>query len=137
MQNMNSQRLQGLLFWAIVVSETSHVFCCVLPTLISLFSLLAGLGLMSVLPAGWLAFHEMMHRWEIPMIALSGGILVFGWVMHFISRRLDCHSTGCGHGPCAPEKNKAVTILKIASVMFAVNIAIYYTFHVHMNLLAR
>ena len=125
------QRIQKALGWAILVSETSHVFCCVLPTLIGVSSLLTGLGVIGILPAGILEFHEIMHRWEIPMIALSGIILALGWGLYAISKRMDCHDTGCHHGDCAPKKDKTALILKAASVLFVVNTTIYYLFHYH------
>ncbi len=123
------EKIRTGIFWAITLSETSHVFCCVLPTLFSLASLLAGVGIVSALPTGWLAFHEAMHEYEIPMIGLSGAILAVGWLLHYISLRIDCHDTGCAHGPCQPKKKSATGILKIATVLFVVNTIIYLAFH--------
>ena len=112
------ERIRSALFFAIIVSETSHVFCCVLPTLISIFSLLAGLGLISILPSSIIDIHEIMHVWEAPMIMVSSGILAFGWVLHFISLKIDCHNTGCHHGPCSSKKNNTSKIMIIATVLF-------------------
>ncbi len=123
------ERIQRAIFWAIVVSETGHVFCCVLPTIISLASLLAGVGMLSILPAGILAFHELMHKWELPMIALSAAVLGLGWILNAISERIDCHSTGCHHGPCKPKKLSAKGILIFATALFVFNTAIYFLFH--------
>lgn len=125
------QKLQNTLFWTIVASETSHVFCCVLPTVVSLASLLSGLGLVSALPAGVLSFHDFMHRWEIPLIIFSGVVLALGWALHIISVRIDCHDSGCGHEPCAPKKRRTTGILKIATALFAVNTSVYFAFHAH------
>lgn len=127
------ERLQKTLFWALVASETSHVFCCVLPTLFSVLSLLAGLGVVSVLPAPILEFHEMMHDWEIPVISMSGAILLFGWAIDSYARKIDCHNTGCAHGPCTPKKKRADKILKIATVLFLVNVSVYLIFHRSMD----
>lgn len=127
-------RIKHGLSWAIILSETSHVFCCVLPTVVSILSLLAGVGLVSALPAGLLAFHEALHHWEIPLIAFSGIVLALGWGLHVISMRIDCHDTGCGHGPCAPQKNSATTVLKIATALFAINTLVYLIFHLHIPL---
>ncbi len=123
------QRIQKALGWAILASETSHVFCCVLPTLAGLFSLLSGLGVIGVLPAGIMEFHEIMHHWEVPMIVASGVILALGWALYMISQRIDCHDTGCVHGACAPKKNRTAQILKIATVLFVVNTMIWLAFH--------
>lgn len=123
------QRIQKALGWAILASETSHVFCCVLPTLAGVFSLLSGLGVIGIMPAGIMEFHEIMHHWEVPMIVASGVILALGWAIYAVSVRLDCHDTGCVHGACAPNKNRTAQILKIATVLFVVNTTIWLAFH--------
>ena len=43
------QKIQKAMFWTIVVSESTHVFCCVLPTLVSVISLVMGVGALSFL----------------------------------------------------------------------------------------
>ena len=123
------ERLRSAIFWTVLVSETGHVFCCVMPTVISILSLLSGLGLISVMPAGLLAFHDFMHAWEIPIIAASAVLLVAGWALHWLSMKLDCHNTGCHHGACSPRKNKTSKLLWIATGLFAANLAIYGFFH--------
>lgn len=125
-------RLQSTLFWTIIMSETMHVFCCLLPTVISLISLFGGIGLLTMLPSGVMVFHDMLHRWEIPLIAFSGIVLALGWSLHILSMKLDCRSeAGCAHEPCGPKKKNAALVLKIASVMFVVNTTFYITFHMH------
>ncbi|MCB1562157.1 MAG: hypothetical protein KDJ75_01145 [Alphaproteobacteria bacterium] len=123
------QRVQKAMYWAILASETSHVFCCVLPTLFSIMSLLAGIGLAAGMP-GWLdSIHHVLHAWEIPLILLSGFVVALGWALHFYSEKIDCHDTGCHHGTCAPRKKTAGTILKIATILFLVNVSVYTLFH--------
>ena len=123
------QRLQSGIFWAIVVSETSHVFCCVLPTLFSIISLISGLGMGALMPQAMSNVHELLHHWEVPMIGLSAAVLAMGWVLYYVSRKMDCHSTGCVHVPCEPKKEKAHTVLKIATGLFLFNVLIYTLFH--------
>lgn len=123
------QSLQKPLVWAVVLSETSHVFCCVLPTIFSLFSLLAGMGVVAAMPAFLVDLHDILHSWELPMIIGSGIILALGWAAVWYSGRIDCHSTGCAHGACAPKKNKAHLVLKIATVLFVFNVLIYAGIH--------
>lgn len=122
-------RLSKSLNYAVIASEGMHIFCCVFPTVFSLLGLLAGLGVMAALPPSMIAFHDFMHAWEVPMIVASGLVLVLGWAVVFYSRRVDCHSTGCAHGACAPQKNKAHMILKIASILFVLNVIIYFGVH--------
>lgn len=123
------EKIKNAVFWTVLASETGHIFCCVLPTLVSILSLLSGLGLVSALPAGLLAFHDFMHEWEMPIITASAIILVLGWALHLLSLKLDCHDTGCHHGTCAPKKIGTSRLLWIATALFAFNLCIYFTLH--------
>jgi hypothetical protein len=124
-----NQKLQKSLLFAVVLSETSHLFCCILPTIVSLMGLLAGLGMVVALPAGVLELHDFLHKWEIPMIAGSGVILALGWLAVCYSDKMDCHSTGCHHGACAPRKSRAHLVLRIATVLFVFNVLVYAVVH--------
>jgi hypothetical protein len=120
--------------WAVIASELSHVFCCVIPTLVTVLSVFANLGLFIMTPDGWLInIHNVMHEYELPIILFSGGMVVLGWVAHMLSRRVDCHENGCGHPPCTPQKANNSRILTIATLLFALNIVVY--FGVHRNIL--
>ena len=123
------QRFQSFIYWVCVTSEISHFFCCGLPVLFSILSLLSGLGLVAAMPAGVYAIHEAMHGFEVPMIITSGFIIVLGWALHYIAYRLDCRSTGCAHGPCAPKKKRSGKVLFIATALFAFNVIGYFTLH--------
>jgi hypothetical protein len=89
---------------------------------------LAGLGVV-VMPAAMVRMHNTLHAWELPMILTSGTILVLGWAATWYSDRIDCHSTGCAHGACAPKKSKAHLVLKIATVLFFFNVVVYAGIH--------
>ena len=120
--------------WAVLVSELSHVFCCVIPTLVTILSAFANIGLFVISPDGILInIHNAMHAYEVPIIVFSGVMVGLGWVAHRFSQRVDCHDTGCGHPPCTPQKSKNTKVLLIATLLFAVNIVIY--FGVHRNVL--
>lgn len=123
------ERIQKTIFWAVVASEFSHIFCCVLPTVVSLLSLLAGLGLLSVMPSSLVAIHDLIHDYEIPMIITSAIVLAFGWTLHMISIRIDCHNTGCVHEPCTPKKKRSSKLLLIATLLFVTNVSIYTLVH--------
>lgn len=122
------ERIQRSLYWAVVASGTSHIFCCVLPGFVSIVSLLSGAGLVAALPPAWDMFHDKLHHWELPLIVVSGFILAFGWASYLISKRLDCLSTGCHHEPCGKQKMKAHLILKIATIIFLFNVSVF-AFH--------
>lgn len=123
------QKIQKFVYWACVSSEISHIFCCGLPILFSLLSLLSGLGVIIAMPAGLDFLHEALHDYEIPMIITSGCIIVLGWALHYVAYRIDCRSTGCGHGPCAPKKRNSGRVLIIATALFVMNVSIYFLFH--------
>lgn len=115
---------------AVLASELSHVFCCVIPTLVTVLSAFANLGLFVISPDGFLInIHNAMHSYEVPIIVFSGVMVLLGWVAHFVSRRVDCHDTGCGHPPCTPQKSKNSKVLLIATLLFALNILIYFGVH--------
>lgn len=119
---------------AIILAETSHVFCCVLPTLVSVLSLLAGVGVIGSLPISMLVVHDFLHDWELPIIFGSGLLIALGWLLLFYSRRIDCHDTGCGHEPCGPKKKKSSKLLLVASLLFVVNVTVYTVFHRGMGI---
>lgn len=128
------EKHHATVLWAIILSEGSHIFCCVLPTVFSIASLLAGFGLIGAMPGVFVEVHEGLHAWEVPMILISGGVLVLGWGLHLYSQRIDCHDTGCGHGPCAPKKSKTLIFLKFATALFVINIAVWLVFHRGMQI---
>ncbi len=133
MKNKAAGAHQKKVLWAIVLTEMSHVFCCVLPTLFSLVSLLAGVGIIVTLP-GWLgSLHNIMHGYELAMIIFSACVIMLGWAFHFYSYKEDCHDHGCGHKPCGPTKRRANKILIAATMLFVVNIVIYFGAHRHQN----
>ena len=116
------------------MSELSHVFCCVIPTLVTVLSVFANLGLFILSPDGILMhIHNSMHLYEIPVIIFSGAMVALGWIAYMLSREVDCHDTGCGHPPCTPQKTKNSRVLIIATLLFAVNIIIF--FGVHRNVM--
>ena len=126
---MDTDRVQKPLLVALLATEISHIFCCALPTLFSLMSLAAGLGLVAAMPPGLEALHAALHDWEIPLIVLSGAVVTFGWILHELSRRIDCRSTGCVHESCSPRKARAHMVLKIASGLFLLNVSVFAFFH--------
>ena len=106
------------------------MFCCGLPVVVSTLSLMASLGLISVLPTGIMALHNIMHAYEMPMIIASAAVLALGWALHHISERLNCvKDSDCHHEPCAPKKKKASKVLWFATVLFAVNVSVYFGLH--------
>jgi len=129
MREEANNRLTTIMSWAIILSECSHVFCCVLPTLFSVLSILAGIGLISIVPTFIMTFHSAIHAYEIPIIATSGIITALAWVVYLNAGKVDCHDTGCVHEPCDSRKSRAGTILKVGTVMFLVNLTLFTFLH--------
>lgn len=124
------EKIQKGIYWSVLASELTHVFCCGLPVVVSTLSLMASLGLISVLPTGIMALHDIMHAYEMPMIIASAAVLALGWALHHISERLNCvKDSDCHHEPCAPKKKKASKVLWFATVLFAVNVSVYFGLH--------
>ncbi len=125
------QKIQKSVVWAVLVSETGHIFCCVLPTIFSILGLLSGLGFVITLPPALDHLHAYLHAYERPMIAASAVVLLLGWGLYAYARKIDCHDTGCVHGACTPKKTYTHRILWAATILFAVNLVIYLIFHAH------
>lgn len=123
------QKIQNFIYWACVGSEISHIFCCGLPMVFSVMSLASGLGLMAAMPASLEFLHHAIHDYEIPMIMMSGLVILMGWALHYVAYRIDCRSTGCAHGPCAPKKKRSSKVLMVATGLFIFNVSGYFLIH--------
>ena len=124
------KRHKDKIIWAVLVSELGHVFCCVLPIVFSVMSVLSGFGIVASMPAGLVWFHDVMHDYELPMIGVSGLILAFGWAALWYSRNNDCHEVSdCSHAPCGPRKSLTHKILIGASILFVINVSVYTLIH--------
>lgn len=126
---MSNDKIQKRVLWTVIVTECSHIFCCVLPMLFSVISLLSTFGLVVSMP-GWLeSLHDVMHNWELPMIIFSSVVIAIGWGVYIYSKKINCHDTGCEHEPCGQKKDTAKLILITASILLAFNVIIYFGFH--------
>ena len=127
------QKLQKIINVTALVSEASHIFCCLLPTIFTILSLLVGLGVIGAIPSELNFLHDVIHDWEIPIIITSGVIILFGWALHYYAKKMDCESMGPDHEVCEPRKQRTAKILKIATVLFVVNVSIYFLVHRPMD----
>jgi hypothetical protein len=129
------QKLQKKIYWAVIVSESSHVFCCVLPTVFSLLAILTNLG-MFVMPASFVHMHHFMHEWEFPIVVISGVILGLGWALHWHSLKGEECPSGCKHHTDAahPTVKKTHIILKIATILFVINVFVFLVVHRGLNI---
>ncbi len=123
------QNLKKNFAFAVLLAEFSHIFCCVLPTLFTVISFAVNVGMISAAPVWMMDLHESIHHYEIPIILFSGAMVCFGWAVHKMSLRVDCHDTGCSHPPCDPTKTRNAKILTIATILFLLNVTVYTTIH--------
>ena len=130
---MNIEKIKLSSAWFVLLSECSHLFCCLLPSLFSILSLLSSIGLIVSVPPSLEFIHELIHNWEVPIIIGSAVILLFAWALLYISFKMDCHSTGCTHEPCEPRKFKSSYMLKIATTLYIINVSVYYVFHYRLE----
>lgn len=126
---LNLKKTQGIFSWVVILSECSHVFCCVLPSVFSIITLLAGIGVIGAMPIWMEVLHDTLHGYEISLMIFSGAVVLIGWGLHYISKKIDCHDTGCGHGACAPKKSRSEKILIAATMLFLLNVGIYFSIH--------
>lgn len=112
-----------------VLTGSSHVFCCVLPTVVGIVNVFANLGMFSLWVPQFTALHDLMHDHEMTILMVSGVMLGIAAIVDMISIQIDCHSTGCTHGSCEPAKDRATMILLVATLLFAFNTASYFFAH--------
>jgi len=120
------QRIQNIFHWTLLGTLMGHMLCCGLPTFISIVSVLSGIGVMATMPMGLELLHDAIHAYETPLIIFSGFMVVLGWVLHEMSRRMDCRDTGCGHPPCKPKKKRSRKLLAFATFLFFINAMVYF-----------
>ncbi len=132
---LSPEKLHKSLFTSVIVAETTHVFCCVLPTLVTLISLAGSVSSSITLPGILLDIHEWLHAWEIPVIIFSGIMLALGWGMYFLAKQIECARPHCTphETSCSPQKKNAHLILMIATILFVANVTIYVTIHRGMD----
>lgn len=115
--------------WAVLVSELGHVFCCVLPTVFTILSFAANIGLVGEAPGFLMALHEQMHHYEIPIIVFSGGMVAMGWGVFWLARKLAPQAENCSNAGCCKQQCHNRNILIIASLLFVMNVAIFAFVH--------
>ena len=116
---------------ALILSETTHVFCCVLPTVVTVLSLLASAGAAVPIPLFLLDVHEFLHAYEVPVIIGSGALLGLSWGLYGAARRTNCEKPHCEthEMACPRQKDRTRRVLMIATILFAANVTVYLTLH--------
>jgi hypothetical protein len=112
---------------AALASLLPHLFCCVLPAVSSLAGVgaVAGMSILQGLHIDW------VHKNEMTLLVFSGVMIALSGAFQLYSRKINCHDTGCDHGPCEPRKNKARWAFWIALGLFVINLAVHFLMHEH------
>jgi hypothetical protein len=110
-----------------LASLISHFFCCFLPGVISLVTLvtLSGAAVITMEDFG---IPEYVHE---KMIYISFVVLVISGLANYASYRIDCRETGCVHGACAPKKSIYFKLYGYSVAFFILNAVIHFTLHTH------
>jgi len=122
-------RFQAVTNWTAAVTQLGHLFCCGLPALFSILSLLSSFGIMISMPSNLHHLHHMMHGYELLLIVFAGSITAIGWSLHYISWKMDCPSSGCQHEPCASKKKRFSKILLFSTILFSINLIVFTFLH--------
>ena len=128
------EKLRRNIVWLVIASEVSHLFCCVLPTLGAVLSLVVGIGL---LPTGFTVLHEIIHGYEVPAIIFAAVTLGLGWWAYWMAKRTDCHSLGHDEHACHKTTDRSKIYLLIGSALFVMNLTIYFTLHFSLDQLTQ
>ena len=108
-------------------SAFSHLFCCFLPGVLSILTLIASSGAAAVT----LEDFGIPEAWHDDIIKFSATVLIISGIMNFISWRIDCREDGnCTHEPCETKKNTYLKLYLFSVVFFFINVSIHYGFHV-------
>ncbi|MFZ2619787.1 MAG: hypothetical protein WAX89_02845 [Alphaproteobacteria bacterium] len=113
--------MQRLTTAAVILAELSHVFCCGIPILAAALSMWTQLGM----GAGFLAFHDAMHAYEVPVLIFSGCMIALSALLQFASHKVHCQ-TACHHGDCTPKKFQASKMFWVALALYGANLAVYF-----------
>ena len=133
---MSNRLVQNISSWTAVSGGLVHIFCCGLPALFSILSLLGAFGLSALIPHGVEAFHEAIHDYELYIWMVSLLMLAIGWAAHAYSLHMNCHEEvpECGdHKPCDVSHRNARIILVLASVLFASSSVMLFMEHFHIH----
>ena len=105
-----------------LLAELSHIFCCGLPIFIAVMSAGSQIGF----GGAFIAFHSIIHDFELQILIGSGLLLDVGFGLHVFSYWMDCRSTGCSHDACEPKKFRVGWIFTIALLLYVANISFYF-----------
>ncbi len=110
-----------------IVTLLPHLFCCVIPLVMSVVGFGASLGLFTLNSSGF----EWLIEYEPHMMAVAGVMLLVGAAVQLISWRIDCRKEYCTHEPCEPKKKRSLNLFYLASALYVVSLLIHIFADIH------
>lgn len=114
--------LKTITTFFIIMGSLMHIFCCGLPLLLSITSLATAIGISSlgIFEIGW---FEPIENY---ILIIMGIMLAMTYIINRYSKKLDCTESGfCAHPPCEEKKDISGYLLRIAIVLYLVNIVTF------------
>ena len=105
---------------AVIAAGLSHVFCCVLPAVLSILSIstVFGASTTTVLNFEW------FEAIEEQVLIFSGVVLFISGLAQLVSWRVKCNASVCCHEPCEKRKNWAMRLFIFATVIYLFNLIV-------------
>ena len=107
----------------VIFGSAMHLFCCGIPLFLGLTSLttIFGISSLSLFEVAW------FEAIEIYVLVASGIFLLISLIVDFICKKLDCSKTSlCQHPHCENKKTNFSYLLKIAVIIYAINLLTKY-----------
>lgn len=107
-----------------LLSIGAHIFCCGVPTIAALLSLISTAGMTGVLAIEHLT--DLTETWHQAAFYFSTAMVLLAVTSYVIARRRDCVAEGhCAHEPCAPKKTTGWKRLALSLVLYAANVGVF------------
>lgn len=106
----------------VILGSVMHLFCCGLPFLLSITSLATAIGISSL----EIFNVEWFEQIENYLLVIMGVMLGLTYFVNRYSKRLDCQENDlCTHPPCDEKKDISGYFLRIATVLYVLNILLF------------
>ena len=107
----------------LVLTSSIHLFCCVIPFILSVTSLTSSLGFTSLL----FFDLEWFEKFETYSLIFTLIILSLFAISEVNSRKLNCTKNGhCDHPPCDNKKRLVRFNLILSTIIFSFNTLVFF-----------
>ncbi len=107
-----------------VFSLGAHLFCCGIPAIVAIVSLISTVSLSGT--ALMLQIKDFSETIHLAAFAFSTLMVIIALGTFFLSRKQNCVEDGhCAHEPCAPKKTKNWRLMSISLALYAINVIVF------------